>query len=55
MAVASILGVCFTLAGLCLSYVYDLASGATIILVAGIGFFVFQMIGLMKRRGGCGP
>jgi len=52
MALASILGVCFTLTGLCLSYAYDLTSGAAIILVAGLGFFGFQLIGLIKRKGG---
>jgi len=52
MAVSSILGVCFTLIGLGLSYAYDLTSGATIILVAGVGFFVFQLIGLIQRKGG---
>jgi zinc transport system permease protein len=52
MLIASILGVCFTVAGLCLSFVYDLTSGATVILVAGVGFFVFQLIGLKKRKGG---
>jgi len=51
MAVSSLLGVCFTLAGLGLSYAYDLTSGATIILVAGVGFFAFQLISLIKKKG----
>ncbi len=40
MVLSSILGIFFTLAGLWLSYNYDLTSGATIILVAGVGFFI---------------
>jgi len=55
MVISSILGILFTLGGLCLSYAFDLTSGATIILVAGVGFFVFQVIGLVKRNGGTSP
>jgi zinc transport system permease protein len=55
MVISSILGILFTLGGLCLSYAYDLTSGATIILVAGVGFFVFQLIGLLKKKGGTCP
>jgi zinc transport system permease protein len=40
MAVSSILGAVFTTAGLWLSYTYDLTSGASIILVAGIAFLI---------------
>ena len=40
MVGSSILGALFTLCGLWLSYKYDLTSGASIILVAGIGFLV---------------
>jgi zinc transport system permease protein len=40
MVLASLLGMAFTLAGLWISYQLNLASGATIILVAGVGFFV---------------
>jgi zinc transport system permease protein len=40
MIVASCLGVLFTLTGLWLSYIYNLTSGATIIMVGGVGFFV---------------
>jgi zinc transport system permease protein len=40
MVLSSILGIFFTLVGLWLSYRYDLTSGATIILVAGVGFFI---------------
>ena len=52
MVLSSILGIFFALGGLWLSYSYDLTSGATIILVAGVGFFIFQAIGLLKGRGG---
>jgi zinc transport system permease protein len=37
---SSLLGVLFTVCGLWLSYAYDLSSGASIILVAGIAFFI---------------
>lgn len=40
MILSSALGVAFTLSGLYLSYVFNLTSGATIILVAGIGFLL---------------
>jgi len=40
MAGASLLGVCFTMAGLYLSYRFDLTSGAAIIMVAGTVFLV---------------
>jgi len=40
MIFSSILGIFFTLTGLWLSYSYNLTSGATIILVAGAGFFI---------------
>lgn len=55
MAISSILGICFTMAGLTLSYAFDFTSGATIILVAGVGFFIFQVIGRLKRKGGLSP
>jgi len=38
MIVASVLGGCFTLAGLMLSYFFDLTSGASIVLMAGLGY-----------------
>lgn len=44
MAGSSVLGCLFTVAGLWLSYVFDLTSGAAIILVAGAGFFVSLFI-----------
>ena len=41
MVGSSLLGAVFTISGLGLSYAFDLTSGATIILVAGITFFLF--------------
>ena len=40
MVGSSVLGAVFTVTGLWLSYVFDLTSGATIILVAGAAFFI---------------
>jgi zinc transport system permease protein len=51
MVLASILGILFTLSGLWLSYTFDLTSGATIILVAGLGFFISQILDFIKRKG----
>jgi len=51
MGLASLLSIVFTLAGLWLSYRLNLASGATIILVAGFGFFLSMGIdGLAGNR-----
>ncbi len=44
MLFSIILGIIFTFAGLWLSVVLNLASGATITLVAGIGFFISLLI-----------
>ena len=46
MALASGLGVIFTLTGLWLSYTYNLTSGATIILVAAVTY----LLGLLYKR-----
>jgi zinc transport system permease protein len=51
MVFSSILGIFFTLSGLWLSYTFDLTSGATIILVAGVGFFISQVLDFIKRKG----
>ena len=51
MVLSSILGILFTLSGLWLSYTFDLTSGATIILVAGVGFFISQVLDFIKRKG----
>jgi zinc transport system permease protein len=52
MVLASLLSMVFTLAGLMVSYQFNLASGATIIMVAGVGFFVSLAIDALagKRR-----
>ncbi|MCU0596789.1 MAG: metal ABC transporter permease [Desulfobacterota bacterium] len=52
MALASILSAVFTLVGLFVSYQFNLASGATIIMVAGVGFFLSLAIDAIagKRR-----
>jgi zinc transport system permease protein len=49
---SSLLGAVFTICGLWLSYAFDLTSGASIILVAGIAFFLFFLIDrlLVSRR-----
>jgi zinc transport system permease protein len=40
----------FTLGGLWVSYELDLASGATIIMVAGVGFFLSLVIDAVVAR-----
>ena len=48
---SSLLGAVFTLSGLWLSFAFDLTSGASIIMVAGITFFLFFVIDqLISRR-----
>jgi zinc transport system permease protein len=41
---SSLLGVVFTIGGLWLSYAFDLTSGASIILVAGLAFFLYFLV-----------
>jgi zinc transport system permease protein len=41
---SSVLGVLFTVAGLWISYAFDLSSGASIIMVAGIFFFMNLLV-----------
>lgn len=48
MILSSLLGILFTLTGLYLSYRYNLTSGATIILVAGLGFFATLAFDFLK-------
>lgn len=50
MILSSILGVFFTLIGLWLSYRYDLTSGATIIMVAGVAFFISLASDFLRHR-----
>jgi zinc transport system permease protein len=44
MAVSSLLGIIFTIVGLLISYFFNLTSGATIILVAGISYLLALVI-----------
>jgi zinc transport system permease protein len=62
MLAASLLSAAFTVAGLWLSYVLNLTSGATIILVAAAGFFLSLPVSRVRGRrrsdrtpGGSGP
>lgn len=50
---SSLLGAVFTVSGLWLSYAFDLTSGASIIMVAGIAFFLsllFERLGIHYRH-----
>jgi len=49
MVGSSLLGVVFTISGLWLSYRYNLTSGASIIMVAGIVFFISALIDRLRR------
>ncbi|TVQ44912.1 MAG: metal ABC transporter permease [Gloeocapsa sp. DLM2.Bin57] len=50
MLIASILGIIFNLVGLYLSYVFNLTSGATIILVAGITYLISLALPKLTRK-----
>jgi zinc transport system permease protein len=50
MVGSSILGAVFTMSGLWLSYVFDLTSGAAIILVAGVAFFLVYLTQMMISK-----
>lgn len=50
MVLSSLLGVLFTCAGLYISYRFNLASGATIIMVAGTAFFVSMALSAVAGR-----
>jgi len=50
MILASGLSMLFTLTGIWFSYLFDLTSGATIILVAGVAFFISLLIDSLKAR-----
>jgi len=50
MALSSLVGIALTAVGLWLSYVFDLASGATIILVLGSVFFLSSLYSTLGRR-----
>jgi zinc transport system permease protein len=49
MILSAILGVVFTLIGLYLSYIFDLTSGATIIMVAGVSFLLSMAYGRFRN------
>lgn len=50
MLAASVLGALFTTAGLIISYVADLPSGATIILVAGLAYMISTLFNQLLQR-----
>ncbi len=50
MAIAALFSIAFSIAGLWLSWVFDLASGATIILVASV-VFLFNAFLNLRRDG----
>lgn len=50
MVFSSVLGMAFTIVGLWFSYHYNLTSGATIIMVAGLAFFLSMGIEAVKAR-----
>jgi zinc transport system permease protein len=52
MVLSSLLGILFTVVGLYISYHFDLASGATIIMVAGVAFFLSVAIDAIAGRSG---
>jgi len=52
MVASSLLGAVFTVLGLWLSYRYNLTSGATIIMVAGVGFLVSLLIDQIRFNRG---
>jgi zinc transport system permease protein len=55
MVGSSLLGAVFTMAGLWISYQYDLTSGAAIITVAGVVFMIsllIERIGILARTKG---
>ena len=50
---SSLLGAVFTVSGLWLSYAFDLTSGASIIMVAGVAFFLsllIERLGIYRKR-----
>lgn len=49
MLLSTILSVIFTITGLIISYMLDLTSGATIILISGVGFLVAYLIKGLRR------
>lgn len=50
MFIAGLFASCFTLLGLCLSYSYDLTSGAAIILVSAMSLILFLTVEKIRKR-----
>lgn len=50
MLLSSLLSCMFTMVGLWISYFFNLTSGATIIMVAGVCFFILLFIELLRSR-----
>lgn len=50
MVLSSLFGVLFTVTGLWVSYRFDLTSGATIIMIAVLAFFLSQLGDLFRKR-----
>jgi len=50
MLFSTMLGIIFSIGGLLLSYAFNLASGATIVLVAGTAFFISSMVVRLERK-----
>lgn len=50
MIIASILGMVFTISGLFLSFYFNLTSGATIILVAGLSYFLALVVKAIRKK-----
>jgi zinc transport system permease protein len=50
MVFSSLLGILFTMAGLWFSYAWNLSSGATIIMVAGVAFFLSMAADSVRAR-----
>ena len=50
MLISSLLSSIFTVIGLCLSYVYDLTSGASIIVVSSVSFALFLLFSRDKAK-----
>lgn len=51
MILSSILGIIFSISGLIISYLYNIPSGATIILLSVIGYFVVTVIIRLLNKG----
>ena len=50
MSISAHLSACFTLVGLYFSYIYDLTSGASIILIAALSLLVFLGVNFLRHR-----